>query len=51
MSEEYILNNYLNDNVFKPKVGVFKTLDYDLNLNKRKAKFENYDHILYKYYN
>ncbi|UZO12655.1 uncharacterized protein OCT59_004180 [Rhizophagus irregularis] len=28
------------------KVGIFKTLDYDLNLKERKVKYDNYDQII-----
>src|SRR2546423_1703211 len=28
------------------KVGIFKTLDYDLNRNQRQAKYEDYDYVL-----
>src|SRR5205823_3904052 len=31
----------------RSKVGIFKTSDYDLNINERKAKyFKDYDHVL-----
>jgi Zn finger protein HypA/HybF involved in hydrogenase expression len=46
MSEENIFNNYLTGENIPPIVGIFKTLDYDLNLNERRAKFEKYDYIL-----
>jgi hypothetical protein len=57
MSEENILNNYLIEeenilpiinirNIFESKVGIFKLLDYDLNLNERQVKFEKYDYVL-----
>ena len=46
LSEENIqpINKY-ND-IFEPKFGVFKTLDYDLNLDERKAEFREYDYVL-----
>src|SRR6266536_972095 len=46
LSEENIqpINKY-ND-IIEPKFGVFKTLDYDLNLDERKIKFRKYNHIL-----
>ena len=40
LTEEPI-NKY--DNIFEPKFGIFKTLDYDLNLDERKVKFREYD--------
>jgi hypothetical protein len=56
MSKKNILNNYLIEkeniffinirNIFEPKVGIFKILDYDLNLNERQVKFEKYDYVL-----
>src|SRR2546421_12390130 len=36
-------NNILNK---EPKVGIFKTSDYDLNRNQRQVNYEDYDHVL-----
>ncbi|GES90708.1 kinase-like domain-containing protein [Rhizophagus clarus] len=30
----------------EPKIGIFKILDYDLNLKERKMKFKEYDHVI-----
>jgi hypothetical protein len=38
------INKY--DKVFETKFGIFKILDYDLNLEERKMKFKEYDHVL-----
>ncbi|RGB42872.1 hypothetical protein C1646_102233 [Rhizophagus diaphanus] len=37
------INKY---DVFESKFGVFKMLDYDLNLDERKLKFNRYDHVI-----
>src|SRR5579859_1514002 len=49
--ESIIYNNLYDENIhlitkYEPKVGIFKYLDYDLNLNERKLKFKNYRFIL-----
>ncbi|POG75004.1 hypothetical protein GLOIN_2v1770605 [Rhizophagus irregularis DAOM 181602=DAOM 197198] len=36
----------ISNNVFESKFGVFKILDYDLNLDERKMKFKKYDHVI-----
>ncbi|PKC73629.1 hypothetical protein RhiirA1_388765 [Rhizophagus irregularis] len=38
-----LINKY---DIFESRFGVFKILDYDLNLDERKLKFKKYDHVL-----
>ncbi|PKC15192.1 kinase-like protein [Rhizophagus irregularis] len=45
-NEENIQLINKNDDKFKPKFGIFKLLDYDLNLEERKMKFKEYDRII-----
>ncbi|CAB4418195.1 unnamed protein product [Rhizophagus irregularis] len=47
--EEIIEENILLINkydIFESRFGVFKILDYDLNLDERKLKFKKYDYVL-----
>ncbi|UZO12682.1 uncharacterized protein OCT59_004206 [Rhizophagus irregularis] len=39
---DQLINKY---DAFESKFGVFKILDYDLNLDERKLKFNRYDHV------
>ncbi|GBC53733.2 kinase-like domain-containing protein [Rhizophagus irregularis DAOM 181602=DAOM 197198] len=45
-NEENIQLINKNDDKFEPKFGIFKLLDYDLNLEERKMKFKEYDRII-----
>src|ERR1700722_5315153 len=45
-NKENILPVNINGNIFGPEIGVFKTLDYDLDLIERQVKFDKYDYIL-----
>ncbi|CAB4374327.1 unnamed protein product [Rhizophagus irregularis] len=40
---DQLINKY---DAFESKFGVFKILDYDLNLDERKLKFNRYDHVI-----
>src|ERR1043166_8908278 len=51
MSKENIPNNNLSEDnksssTFEPEVGVFKLLDYDLDVNERRVKFIEFDYVL-----
>src|SRR5688572_16206524 len=51
MSKENILHNNLSEDnksgsTFEPEVGVFKLLDYDLDVNERRVKFIEFDYVL-----
>src|SRR4051812_1506469 len=43
MSKE---NTNLSEENIEPKIGIFRILDYDLDVNERRAKFMKYDYVL-----